>query len=151
MSIAYTLHVLASVIWVGGMFFAYVALRPVAAQLLDPPLRLTLWRDTFRRFFPWVWAAIILLPVTGYWMLFSYFGGMATTAGYIHTMQLLGIIMILIYLHVFFGPFKRLSRAVDAEDFQAAGKSLNQIRILIGINLTLGLLLIALVILGKYL
>lgn len=150
MSILYTIHVLAFVIWVGGMFFAYTALRPAAAQLLEPPLRLTLWRDTFRKFFPWVWVAVIALPLTGYWMIFSYFGGMAGAQWYVHVMQLLGIIMILLYLHVFFAPFKRLSRAVDAEDFQAAGKSLNQIRLLIGINLSIGLALIALVVIGKY-
>ena len=28
------LHVLGIVVWVGGMFFAYMALRPVAASVL---------------------------------------------------------------------------------------------------------------------
>ena len=37
MAIAIPLHLLAAVIWVGGMFFAYMALRPVAASLLEPP------------------------------------------------------------------------------------------------------------------
>ena len=56
MPIAITLHLLAAVVWVGGMFFAYVALRPVAASLLPPPLRLPLWSQTVARFFPWVWG-----------------------------------------------------------------------------------------------
>ena len=43
MAIAIALHLLAAVIWVGGMFFAYMALRPAAASLLEPPLRLPLW------------------------------------------------------------------------------------------------------------
>ncbi len=60
-----TLHVLAAVIWVGGMFFAYMALRPAAGEL-DPPSRTALWGRTFARFFAWFWAAIIVLPVTGY-------------------------------------------------------------------------------------
>lgn len=32
MSLALALHVLAVVVWVGGMFFAYMTLRPVAAE-----------------------------------------------------------------------------------------------------------------------
>lgn len=39
MPLAITLHVLSAVVWVGGMFFAWMALRPVAASLLEPPPR----------------------------------------------------------------------------------------------------------------
>lgn len=142
MTIALTLHLLAAVIWVGGMFFAYMCLRPAAASLLDPPLRLPLWVQTFSRFFPWVWGVVVLMPVTGYWMIFTMFGGMAGSPIYVHIMNGLGIIMILIYMHVFFAPYRRLKNAVITEDWQAGGKSLNQIRILVGINLMLGLLVI---------
>ena len=90
MFIAITLHLLAVVIWVGGMFFAYMALRPAAASLLEPPQRMPLWVGTFARFFPWVWTAVILLPVTGYWMIFTVFGGFQSLALYIHIMQGLG-------------------------------------------------------------
>lgn len=51
MVLALVLHSLAAAVWVGGMFFAYMALRP-AAGALEPPQRLTLWRGTFDRFFP---------------------------------------------------------------------------------------------------
>ena len=140
--IAVSLHVLAAVVWVGGMFFAYMALRPVAAKLLEPAVRLSLWSRTLTRFFIWVWLAIIIIPVTGYWIIFSQFGGFAGVAWYIHVMQALGIIMILIFLHVFFAPFKRLRRAVNEENYQEGGKSLAQIRKLVGINLLIGLLTI---------
>ena len=70
-----SLHALAAVIWVGGMFFAYMALRPVAAQLLEPPIRLELWSQTLAQFFPWVWLAVIALPATGYWIIFAVYGG----------------------------------------------------------------------------
>ncbi len=138
-SIAISLHVLSAVVWVGGMFFAYMALRPVAAKLLEPAVRLSLWSRTLTRFFIWVWLAVIILPVSGYWMIFSAFNGFAGVAWYVHIMQALGVIMILIYLHVFFAPFKRLRRAVNEENFQEAGKNLAQIRKLIGINLLIGL------------
>jgi hypothetical protein len=72
-SIAISLHTLAAVVWVGGMFFAYMALRPVAAKLLEPAVRLSLWSRTLSKFFIWVWLAVIIIPVTGYWMIFSAF------------------------------------------------------------------------------
>lgn len=151
MSIAITLHLLAVVVWVGGMFFAYMALRPVAATLLEPSLRLPLWSRTFARFFPWVWASIILLPVTGYWMILNVFGGFANLAVYIHIMQVIGIVMTLIFLHVYFAPYRRLRQAVSAGDFAAGGKQLGIIRKLIGINLILGMALIVVASSGRYL
>jgi uncharacterized membrane protein len=152
MGIALTLHILASIIWVGGMFFAYMAMRPAAAQMLEPPQRLPLWVATFQRFFPWVWASIILLPATGYWMILSpsAFDGFENVRAYVHTMQGLGIAMIAIFLHVFFAPYQRLGRAVAASNWPEAGKQLNQIRQMILINLILGLITIVIATGGAY-
>ena len=151
MPIAITLHTLAAVIWVGGMFFAYVALRPVAASLLQPPQRMPLWSQTFARFFPWVWAAVIILPLTGYWMIFWVFGGFAQVGVHVHIMQTIGLIMIAIFLHVYFAPYRRMTRAVAQSDFPEAGKQLGQIRRLIGINLSLGIIAIVSAAGGVYL
>ncbi len=150
MPFAITLHILSAVIWVGGMFFAYMALRPVAAALLEPPLRLPLWSQTFARFFPWVWAAVILLPTTGYWMILWVFDGFANVRPYIHIMQGTGIVMILIFLHLFFVPYRRMNRAIAIKDFPAAGKQLAVIRRLIGTNLILGLFTITIATGGAY-
>ena len=150
MPVAVTLHILSAVIWVGGMFFAYMALRPVAASLLEPPLRLPLWSQTFARFFPWVWAAVILLPTTGYWMILWVFDGFANVRTYIHIMQVTGIVMILIFLHLFFVPYQRMNRAIAIKDFPAAGKQLAVIRKLIGTNLILGLFTITIATGGAY-
>ena len=139
MGIAITLHMLAAVIWVGGMFFAYLALRPATLEL-EAPQRLALWSRTFANFFPWVWGAVVVLPVTGYWMIVNVFGGFAQVRLYVHLMQAIGIVMILIFLHLYFAPYRRLRRAVTASDFASAGKQLAQIRIMVAINLTLGLL-----------
>ena len=101
-------HILAAVIWVGGMFFAYNALRPAAVQVLEPPLRLELWVQVFRRFFVWVWLSIALLLTSGYWMLFKYFGGFEHAGTHIHIMHGAGILMVVIYMHVFFSPYRQL-------------------------------------------
>ena len=144
------LHVLAAVIWVGGMFFAYVVLRPTAAAQLEPPVRLKLWTGVFSRFFPYVWASVILLPITGYIMVFNFYQGFENAPRFIHTMNGLGIVMILIYLHVFFAPYKRLKQAVASENWPEGGKRLNQIRMLVGTNTVLGLIVVSVAAAGRY-
>lgn len=148
---AVLLHVIAVVIWVGGMFFAHQCLRPVAAAQLEPPARLPLWVGVFGRFFPWVWAAIAVILATGLWLLFTVFGGFGGAGLYIHVMFGLGLAMMAIFLHVFFAPYQRLKRAVDAQDWPAGGKALAQIRRLVGINTIIGLITIATGSGGRYL
>ena len=142
MAIALMLHLLAAVVWVGGMFFAFMVLRPVAAGTLEAPLRLTLWARVFTGFFPWVWFAVISLLLTGYPLLFGIFGNMGNAPIYVHLMQAMGLIMMAIFAHIFFAPFQRLKRAVAADDWEAGGKQLAQIRRMVGINLTLGLMVV---------
>lgn len=149
-SILIALHMLSAVVWVGGMFFAYMCLRPVAASQLEPPVRLTLWVGTFSKFFPWVWISVILLLSTGYWILFTRFGGFAHAPIYVHLMNGIGIIMILIYLHVFFAPYRRLKQAVMKQDWPTGGQKLGQIRMLVGVNTLLGILTVLIASGGRY-
>jgi len=151
MAILIALHILSATIWVGGMFFAYMALRPVAANLLEPPTRLTLWVQVFSKFFPWVWVAVALLLSTGLWMTFRIFGGMKYVGIHVHIMLLLGIIMMFIFAHVYFAPFRRLKQCVAAQDWPAGATRLGQIRKLIAVNLTLGLLVVLIASAGRYL
>jgi uncharacterized membrane protein len=151
MGIAILLHVLAAVVWVGGMFFAYMALRPIAASVLEPPERLTLWAGVFGKFFFWVIKSIVVLLATGFWIIFSVMDGFAGAGTHVHLMLTLGIIMILMFFHMFFGPYKRLKAAVAGEDWATGGKQLAQIRRLVGINLLLGLLTVAVASGGRFL
>ncbi|SHF70118.1 Uncharacterized membrane protein [Modicisalibacter ilicicola DSM 19980] len=151
MAIAISLHLLAAVVWVGGMFFAYMALRPVAGSLLERPMRLTLWSQVFRRFFPWVWVSIVVLLATGYWMIFAAYGGMANVGWHVHAMLGLGIVMMLIFAHLYFAPFKRLKKAVSEQTWSDGGVQLNRIRLTIAINLALGLLVTVIGSAGRYL
>jgi len=150
-ALAISLHILSAVLWVGGMFFAHQVLRPVAVQQFQPPQRLQLWSQVFVRFFPWVWLSVVLLLVTGYWMVFKLFGGMSTVGLHIHIMQGLGWLMTLLYMHLYFAPFRRLKQAVISEQWPEAGKQLTRIRLIVGINLSLGLVVIAVAAGGRYL
>ena len=86
------IHLLSVLIWVGGMFFAYVVLRPAAVEILEPPLRLRLWDSVFRRFFVWVWFTVAALLISGLYMIHLY-GGMAQVGRHVHIMLALGVAM----------------------------------------------------------
>ena len=143
-------HLLSALVWVGGMFFAYVVLRPAAVDTLEPPHRLKLWDDVFRRFFKWVWASIALLLASGIGMI-SLFGGMAHVGLYVHIMLMLGIAMIAIYGHVYFALYRKLNRFVGAQSWKEAGEMLGKIRRLVGLNLTLGILTVCVAVIGMVL
>ena len=138
MPLLIALHILAAVIWVGGMFFAYMVLRPSAGPL-ETEARLQLWQRVFQRFFPFVWASIAVLLLSGYGMMVLAFGGFAGAPLFVHVMQALGIVMMLLFLHLYFAPWRRFSAAVAGSDFPAAAAQLAQIRRIVATNLVLGL------------
>ncbi len=142
MTVLIALHALAAVLWVGGMFFAYMVLRPSAGPL-EPPSRLALWHRVFSRFFPFVWASIVVLLVSGYAMLFLRFGGFAGAGLHIQIMQATGLLMMLLFSHLFFAPWRRFSRAVAAGASADATEALDQIRRVVAINLVLGVITVA--------
>jgi uncharacterized membrane protein len=148
MQLSYLFHVLGVVVWVGGMFFAYMALRPVAASVLEPPQRLTLWAGVFGKFFPWVWLSVALILMTGLHMVVKL--GAATPL-YALVMLALGTLMMMLFGHVYYVPYAKLKRAVGEQNWSAGGAALAQIRTLIGVNLSLGLLTIAVVFVGRML
>lgn len=144
MKLLLLVHVLATVVWVGGMFFAHQCLRPVALAQLEPPQRLRLWHGVFGRFFPWVWGAVLLLILSGQILVLA-MGGMAAVPVHVHVMAGIGYLMAAIYFVIYFLPYAALRRAVAAEDWPAAGVALNRIRQLVGTNLVLGLANVVLV------
>ncbi len=148
-TIALILHSLAAVVWVGGMFFAHQVLRPAAAAL-EPGPRLSLWSRVLGRFFAWVVAAIVLLLLSGLAMVFGVYGGFAGIGLYIQLMMGLGIVMMLLFFHLYFAPWRRFRAAVGQQDWAGAGRQLGQIRALVTINLVLGLVTVAIGGSGRY-
>lgn len=137
-ALANALHQLGTIVWVGGMFFAHMALRPAASELLDPPLRLPLMLRVFDRFFPWVWAAVILLWVSGLWVFLRLFGGMAGM--HVHLMMGSALLMTLLFSYIWFGPYRQMKALVAQSNWQAAAGRLALIRRIILTNLLLGLI-----------
>ena len=143
-ALLYALHVLAATVWVGGMFFAWMVLRPAAVAMLQAPERLRLWTDVFRRFFVWVWVAVLVLPISGIGMWHMRFGPLESAPRYVHIMAGLYLVMLALFLRIQLLQLPSLKRAVEAEQWPAGGAVLGQIRRLVGINLILGLLVVAL-------
>ena len=149
MIIGLAFHIVAAVIWVGGMFFAYVVLRPGMSPL-EPAIRLPLWHRVFSRFFLWVWLSIAVLLASGFAMVFLGFGGFATVGAYVRVMMALGIVMMVIYTYLYVVPWRRFARAVSTADWPAANKHIGQIRLLVGSNLVLGLVTVVIGASGRY-
>jgi uncharacterized membrane protein len=142
-------HSLSAVVWVGGMFFAHQALRP-AAVALEPRPRLLLWSRVLARFFAWVIAAIVLLLASGFAMVSAVFGGFSRIGLHIQLMMGIGILMMLLFFHLYFAPWRRFRAAVAREDWTEGGRQLSQIRTVVTINLVLGLVVVAIGSSGRY-
>jgi uncharacterized membrane protein len=157
------LHVLAVVVWVGGMFLMHFAVRPVAVAQLPPPQRLPLLADILGRFFGWVTAAVLLVLATGLAMIVgigaaagaaeagrSAFGeGMRLAHVSVHLMFGIGLLMSLIFAFVRLVPFVRLRRALAGPALPAAAAQLDLIRRAVAINLALGVATLGVATLGR--
>ncbi|CAH0317384.1 hypothetical protein SRABI123_05248 [Pseudomonas sp. Bi123] len=141
--IVYTLHVLAALVWVGGMFFAWMVLRPAALKALEGRARLKLWVEVFQGFFRWVWVAVVLLPISGVGMIHLQFTGFEAAPRYVQVMMGLYVVMTALFIRIQALLLPELRTAVAAEDWPTGAATLGKIRRLVGINLMVGLVLVA--------
>lgn len=142
-ALAYSLHVLAALIWVGGMFFAWMVLRPAAVTALEGPARLKLWVEVFQRFFVWVWFAVVILPISGVGLLQMRFNGFETAPRYVQIMMGLYIVMVALFIRIQSLQLPELRKAVEAQAWADGAAVMGRIRRLVGCNLIVGLVLVA--------
>lgn len=141
------LHVLAIVVWVGGMVFAHFFLRPAVAAL-PPPQRLPLMQAVLGRFFAAVLVASAVTLASGLWMIGRVAkqvvqgGGSFSMPPSWTLMTALGVLMILIFGHIRFVLYKRLSAAVAASDWARGAEQLAALRRWVGANLAIGVVVI---------
>ena len=141
-------QVLSIIVWIGGMVFDHFFLRP-ATLTLEPPQRVRLMHDVLQRFFAAVSVAVVVVLGSGLWMI-GRVARQAAQAGGSFAMPLdwtimatLGLVMMALFGHIRFALFKRLQRAVAASDWATGGQALGSIRTLVGVNLALGVLIVA--------
>ena len=141
-ALAYSLHVVAALIWVGGMFFAWMILRPAAITALEGPARLKLWVEVFQRFFVWVWIAVVILPISGVGLLQMRFNGFETAPRYVQIMMGLYIVMVALFIRIQSLQLPELRKAVEAQAWAEGAAVMGRIRRLVGCNLIVGLVLV---------
>ena len=147
------LHLFAIIVWIGGMVFAHFFLRP-AAGILEPAVRVRLMHGVLQRFFGAVLIAIAVTLVTGLWMIGRVAKQLVQSGASFNMplewtlMATLGVVMMLIFGHIRFVLFKRLSGAVQALDWPAGAAVLGQIRTWVLVNLSLGVLIVLVTLLG---
>lgn len=144
------LHLLSAALWVGGMATMHFAVRPAAVATLEPPLRLPFMAAALGRFLGWVGGAIVLLLLTGFAMV-GMAGGFARVHWSVHAMLALGLVMMAMYGHIRFAGFPKLARFTASRDWPAAGQALATIRMLVAINLALGVLVFVVAVIGRVL
>lgn len=134
------IHLIAVIVWIGGMFFAHFCLRPVAAAQLQPPQRLPLLTAVLGLFFKFVGLALVLLWGSGL-IRFAQVG--AAIPPHWHAMAGLALVMTLIFALIVFRYFRSMRAAVKIADWPSAGRAMNTIRSLVLTNLMLGLITVA--------
>jgi len=148
-----TIHLLAVVVWLGGMFFAHFCLRP-AAMTLAPPQRVPLMAAALGRFFQAVGVAIVLILVSGGGMLWRVVSTTKSTGAPFNlplewgVMAVLGLVMVLVFGHIRMALYRRLQRAVAASDWPAGAAALASIRGWVAINLTIGTVIVLVTLMG---
>lgn len=140
------IHLATVIVWVGGMFFAHVCLRPVAAAQLQPAQRLPLLAAVLGRFFAVVGWALVLLWGSGL-VRFAQVG----VAIPWNWFPMVGIaaVMTVIFGFIVLRFHRRMLAGVASHDWPAAGAAMNAIRKLVLTNLVLGFITVAVAVLGS--
>ena len=146
-------HLLAVIVWVGGMAFMLFCLRP-AARVLEPPARVTLMHAALRRFIIMVVAAVSVLFVCGVAMI-GIAWSTARRAGLgfnmpldWYTMITGFFVMLAVLIHIRSVLFRRLDTAVREQRWADGAAALGAIRWEVSINLVIGALITVFVRLG---
>lgn len=142
------LHLTAAIIWMGGMTFMIFALKPSLTSL-EPSVRAPLLAQVWQRFFAIVLGAIVVLFATGSHLYTAGFRAARLATGTAGVpigwtvMLILGMLMFLIFGHIYFAGFKKFKRAVAQAQWAAAGAAAALIQKMVLLNFVLGWLAIA--------
>ena len=138
------LHVAGVVVWLGGMFFAVACLHPSLAAL-EGRTRAELVIATLGRFLGWVGLCVALIWASGIAMLAA-IEAQALPLGW-HLMIGIGVVMTLVYLWNVLRLFRPARQSLARGDLPAVAPRLGRIRSLVVLNLVLGALGVASVLL----
>lgn len=140
-----SLHVIGAALWVGGLGYAIIVLRPSIAVLDQPAARIQLHLQSMKRFLRLTWHIMPLVLLTGWVMVFTLYGGFAALPWAVNAMQAGALIMTAIFLYLYFGPFRRFRRAI-----RPGPELIGRMRTLVTINLVIGVLVLVFASIGHF-
>jgi uncharacterized membrane protein len=139
------LHLIGSIVWLGGMFTMLFAVRPAVIQSLkEPRVRLEFLESATGRFLRVVWVVMPLTLLSGFAMMIA--AGIKNMPPGVHAMTTIGLIMSIVFLVVWFGPYKRFQSELAKGNVANAGNAHESLRKLVLTNLALGILAVILVV-----
>ncbi len=146
-ALIFWVHMLAAVVWIGGMVFNLLVVRP-SMGVVDLPQRLKLADNILRRFIPVVWISVGLLVLTGLLMTLKRVASfeilLKTGYGNILILKLtLVAVMISIVVLIRYSLLPRFESLIDSQS-SALNKVLGQMVTLVKVNLVLGVLVLLL-------
>lgn len=136
-------HLVGAVTWMGGMGFILAAMRPAAFAVLQAPARPQFILAALQRFFPLVWLSVALILSSGLTIMLQV--GFAQAPVSWHVMLGIGVVMMAVFAHIYFAPYRRARAAAAHQDWPTLGRALEQIHPLVMTNFTLGWIAIAIV------
>ena len=143
------LHLIAGIVWMGGMTFMLFALRPACATMAEPQVRARLMVQVWQRFFLLVAVAVVALFATGTNLYTTAFRAAEDAVGQgsvplgWNLMLAIGLVMMVTFGHIYFAGFRKFTRSVEAAEWPVAAKTAALIQKLVMVNFVLGWLAIA--------
>ncbi|GBE57000.1 MAG TPA: hypothetical protein ENH13_07420 [Euryarchaeota archaeon] len=146
-ALIFWLHILAAVVWIGGMVFNLFVVRP-SMNVVDLPQRLKLADGILRRFIPVVWISVGLLVFTGLLMTLKRVASLEvllkTGYGNVLILKLILVaVMISIVVLIRYSLLPRFESLIDSQSSDL-NKVLRQMVTLVKVNLALGVLVLLL-------
>jgi uncharacterized membrane protein len=138
MIVGLALHIVSVIIWIGGLFLAFVALKPGMLPI-DAEARLAVWQHGFGRFLPWSWLCVVTLLLSGFAMVFLGFSGLTALPAHVRAMMALGVLTAGLYAYLLFLPWRGFRHAMLKFDWPTAETKIAQVRRVMGVTLVIGL------------
>lgn len=125
-----SLHLLAAVMWIGGMLFLSVVFAPLVRNGNVNPMFPAVFRAAAQRFRPVVWTAMVVLVMTGLVLVHQRGVSLADLAHWPKVLQikigLVGVLFILTFAHSFLSS----SRVGQVKDLSESTRPMSQLVLL---------------------
>jgi len=138
------LHVISSIIWIGGMIVIRFAVHYSMQNIEDPKIKLGRTLEFLKRFFSMVIPSIILLLITAIIMILALGFKGTELYKFVIAKEIIWSIMTIIFI-VIYMKRNKAQKAFDEGDFASAKNQLTPLaKYLIPINIILGLIAVIL-------